>query len=272
MQSVKELASRLGNFNRSNRVQCSTVCVTGPVGVGKSSFIVTVASALNGYLEVVAGAGTGTESFTREVFDHVLEYEDEPCSWKIRDTPGDIFDVRAKLYYYDLPTTLTPYPAAHAPACRLFYTQGKWIENAVYLQLVFRGCLWSFSFPGSQIVSTSVPTMQALVDARDTRLSAEEISRKLKTQLPPEYQAFNKEAILKAAYRSQVESDAIETLLADKTGCVVVLLSANTFTQCGSVENSHWNIQENSILDVQLKVCFSSPTFFFYERNSVSEV
>jgi hypothetical protein len=93
-----------------------------------------------------------------------------------------------------------------------------------------------------------------LVDARDTRLSSEEILRKLRTELPPEYQAFNREAILKAAYRSQVESEAIEMLLADKTGCVVVLLSASTFTQCGSVENSHWNIQENSLLDIQLKV------------------
>jgi hypothetical protein len=95
MQKVNELARKVGTFNRNNRTENSTVCVAGPVGVGKSSFIVTLASALTGYLEVVAGAGTGTESFTREAFDHVLEYDDEPCSWKIRDTPGDIFDVRS---------------------------------------------------------------------------------------------------------------------------------------------------------------------------------
>ena len=94
MQIVRELARRVGTFNKTGRVGNATVCITGPVGVGKSSWIVTVASALSGFLEPVAGAGTGTESFTTESHDHVLEYDDEDCNWKIRDTPGDLFDVR----------------------------------------------------------------------------------------------------------------------------------------------------------------------------------
>jgi putative ribosome biogenesis GTPase RsgA len=88
------MACRVGAFNSSKELEHSTVCLTGPVGVGKSSFIVTLASCLTGSLEVVAGVGTGTESFTREAYDHVLEYKGKACAWKIRDTPGDLFDVR----------------------------------------------------------------------------------------------------------------------------------------------------------------------------------
>ena len=93
-----------------------------------------------------------------------------------------------------------------------------------------------------------------MVDARDVRLSDKEIKRKLKTQLPPGFEAFGGQESLRAAYRSQVEGEVVDALLADRTGCVVVLLSANAFTQCGSIENSFWTIQENSSLDVQLKV------------------
>jgi hypothetical protein len=83
------------------------------------------------------------------------------------------------------------------------------------------------------------------------------IEQKLKSRLPPEYHSFNTEEILREAYSGQVEGEAIKALLASNTGCVVVLLSASTFTQCGSVKNSHWSIQENSVLDVQLKVSHS---------------
>ena len=85
-------------------------------------------------------------------------------------------------------------------------------------------------------------------------MSLDDIKRGLKSHPPPGFEAFQSEESLRAAYRSQVEGEVVDALLADRTGCVVVLLSANAFTQCGSIENSFWTIQENSSLDVQLKV------------------
>ena len=88
-------------------------------------------------------------------------------------------------------------------------------------------------------------------------MSLDDIKRGLKSHPPPGFEAFQSEESLRAAYRSQVEGEVVDALLADRTGCVVVLLSANEFTQCGtcSADKSSCTIQENSFLDDQLKVC-----------------
>jgi hypothetical protein len=99
-------------------------------------------------------------------------------------------------------------------------------------------------------------SLQALVDARNTRLPLDEIQNKLKTQLPPGYQRFGTEGILRAAYRSQVEREVLEALTAGNTGCIIVLLSCNTFMQGGSFNTPLSIIQENSLIDSQLKVCW----------------
>jgi putative ribosome biogenesis GTPase RsgA len=85
---VSELVSEIGRHSYAGIVSI------GPVGVGKSSNLNTVASYMTNRLEQQAASGTGTGSLTKESVAHLITYQGRPVRWKWMDTPGDLFWVR----------------------------------------------------------------------------------------------------------------------------------------------------------------------------------
>lgn len=82
---VCELISEIGSFDFAGIVSL------GPVGVGKSSNLNTIASYLSNRLEQEAAAGSGMATLTPECKSHVISYQGRPVKWKWMDTPGDLF-------------------------------------------------------------------------------------------------------------------------------------------------------------------------------------
>lgn len=75
----------------------STIAMLGPVGVGKSSLLNTVASYTGNALTLQASAGIGSKSLTPGLTSHSLIVKRRHVEWKWIDTAGDMFDVRAGL-------------------------------------------------------------------------------------------------------------------------------------------------------------------------------
>lgn len=74
-------------------LDAATVVALGPVGVGKSSCLNTVASYLAGHLEQAAGCGVGTASLTTQTQLHnVRSPHGTPLRWRWLDTPGGLFE------------------------------------------------------------------------------------------------------------------------------------------------------------------------------------
>jgi ABC-type iron transport system FetAB ATPase subunit len=90
---VSELVSEIGRHTYAGIVSL------GPVGVGKSSNLNTIASFMSNRLEQQAASGTGASSLTKESFAHLISYQGRPVKWKWMDTPGDLFTVRRLLAY-----------------------------------------------------------------------------------------------------------------------------------------------------------------------------
>lgn len=84
-EAVSGLVHELGEHEYAGIVS------VGPVGVGKSSNLNTVASYLSNRLEQEAGCGAGTGSMTHENQTHIISYQGRPVKWKWMDTPGDLF-------------------------------------------------------------------------------------------------------------------------------------------------------------------------------------
>lgn len=82
---VCELISEIGEFEPAGIVSL------GPVGVGKSSNLNTIASYLSNRLEQEAAAGSGASTLTVSCRSHVISYQGRPVKWKWMDTPGDLF-------------------------------------------------------------------------------------------------------------------------------------------------------------------------------------
>lgn len=82
---VCELISEIGEFEQAGLVSL------GPVGVGKSSNLNTIASYLSNRLEQEAAAGSGASTLTISCRSHVISYQGRPVKWKWMDTPGDLF-------------------------------------------------------------------------------------------------------------------------------------------------------------------------------------
>lgn len=80
-----ELISEIGEFEQSGLVSL------GPVGVGKSSNLNTIASYLSNRLEQEAAAGSGASTLTISCRSHMISYQGRPVKWKWMDTPGDLF-------------------------------------------------------------------------------------------------------------------------------------------------------------------------------------
>ena len=59
----------------------------GPVGVGKSSNLNTIASFMSNRLEQQAASGAGTGSLTKESTAHLISYQGRAVKWKWMDTP-----------------------------------------------------------------------------------------------------------------------------------------------------------------------------------------
>jgi hypothetical protein len=82
---VCELISEIGEYEAVGLVSL------GPVGVGKSSNLNTIASYLSNRLEQEAAAGSGATTLTVSCRSHVISYQGRPVKWKWMDTPGDLF-------------------------------------------------------------------------------------------------------------------------------------------------------------------------------------
>lgn len=74
----------------------ATLATVGPVGVGKSSLLNTVASYTGNALTLQAAAGIGSKSLTPGLTSHTLIIRDKHAEWRWIDTAGDLFDVRLK--------------------------------------------------------------------------------------------------------------------------------------------------------------------------------
>lgn len=72
----------------------ATLATIGPVGVGKSSLLNTVASYTGNALTLQSSAGIGSRSLTPGLTSHTLIIGDKHAEWKWIDTAGDMFDVR----------------------------------------------------------------------------------------------------------------------------------------------------------------------------------
>lgn len=104
---VSELVSEIGRHSYAGIVSI------GPVGVGKSSNLNTIASYMSNRLEQQAASGTGTSSLTNESVAHLITYQGRPVKWKWMDTPGDLFTVRMRT---PLPLRRTRHPACVSAA------------------------------------------------------------------------------------------------------------------------------------------------------------
>lgn len=71
----------------------TSVATVGPVGVGKSSLLNTVASYTGNAFTLQAAAGIGSRSLTPGLTSHTLIIKDKHAAWKWIDTAGDMFDV-----------------------------------------------------------------------------------------------------------------------------------------------------------------------------------
>ena len=78
---VPQIVSEIGRHSYAGIVSI------GPVGVGKSSNLNTVASYMTNRLEQQAASGAGTGSLTKESTAHQISYQGRPVKWKWMDTP-----------------------------------------------------------------------------------------------------------------------------------------------------------------------------------------
>ena len=99
-----ELISEIGEFEHAGLVSL------GPVGVGKSSNLNTIASYLSNRLEQEAAAGSGASTLTISCRSHIISYQGRPVKWKWMDTPGDLFTTLVEKWK----RTGTLYTAPHA--------------------------------------------------------------------------------------------------------------------------------------------------------------
>lgn len=87
---VFEVAKDIAAFTNA------TLATIGPVGVGKSSLLNTVASYTGSTLTLQAAAGNGSQSLTPGLTSHTLIIRDKHAEWRWIDTAGDLFDVRLR--------------------------------------------------------------------------------------------------------------------------------------------------------------------------------
>eukprot|EP00892_Ulva_mutabilis_P001682 jgi/Ulvmu1/11514/UM078_0003.1 len=73
-------------------ITSTSVATVGPVGVGKSSLLNTVASYTGNALTLQAAAGIGSRSLTPGLTSHTLIFQEKHAAWKWIDTAGDTFD------------------------------------------------------------------------------------------------------------------------------------------------------------------------------------
>lgn len=99
-QDVEATAQKIGGIPPTATAKIAKI---GPFGAGKSTNLESVASALEGKAEKLAGAGQGASTLTVNSTFHRLRFltnpgevqeEFQPVNVSVLDTPGSYFDVR----------------------------------------------------------------------------------------------------------------------------------------------------------------------------------